>query len=428
MKYLIKNARVIDPVNKKDDKLDVLIASGKIAKVAKNITDAPDEIIYAQGKILTPGFIDIHVHFRQPGFEDKETIHTGSRSASKGGFTTVLMMPNTEPCIDTPQAIEQVKNIIRETAQTGVEISAAITKNRLGRELCDFKSFKKMGIKAISDDGNSISDGRVMSLALEKAKENGLLIISHCEDKKITAGGVINEGFIASKLGLRGIAKYAEYEIVKRDIELAKNLNARLHIAHVSCKESCEIIKKAKSEGVKITAETAPHYFTLTEEACQTYDTRTKMNPPLRTAEDVEFIKKSLADNTLDAIATDHAPHGFHDKYVEFDKAEFGIIGLETALPLAIMYLVEPKIIDWVKLVELMSINPAKILEFEIPQITEGAKADIAIINPEKEYKLTADDIVSKSKNSPFLKQTLKGIAEYVFVGGKLKVKEGKLI
>jgi dihydroorotase len=202
----------------------------------------------------------------------------------------------------------------------------------------------------------------------------------------------------------------------------------RIHIAHVSCKESCEIIYKAKKEGVKVTAETAPHYFVLTEEACQTYDTRTKMNPPLRTAEDVEFIKKSLADGTIDAVATDHAPHGFHDKYVEFDKASFGIIGLETALPLAVMHLIEPKIISWKKLVELMSINPAKMLGLEVPSISEGAKADITIINPEKEYRLTADDIISKSKNSPFLKQPLKGLAEYVFVGGRLKVKEGKLV
>jgi len=428
MKYLIKNAKIIDPSNKLDGKFDILISGGKIAKIAEKITDKAEKTIDAEGKTALPGFVDIHVHFRQPGYEAKETILTGSRCAVKGGFTHVLMMPNTRPPIDCEKVITEVNRIIGKDSINNVYIASAITKKREGKELSDFGAYKKLGIKAISDDGDSIADEKIMELALKTAKKEDLLVISHCEDRKLSANGVMNEGFISSKLGLNGMPKSAEYKIVQRDIELAKKTGAKLHIAHVSCKESCEIIKKAKKEGVKVTAETAPHYFALTEENCQTYDTRTKMSPPLRTQKDVEFIKKSLADGTLDAIATDHAPHGFHDKYVEFDRAEFGIIGLETALSVTIMELIEKKIITWQKLVDLMSTNPAKILGITPPQIKEGADADITIIDASKEWKMFAEDVVSKSKNSPFLKKPLRGFVEYVFVGGKLKLAEGKLL
>jgi dihydroorotase len=428
MKYLIKNAKVIDPVNKLNGQFDILLENGKIKQVAKSITDKTAKIIDAKAKTAVPGFIDMHTHFREPGFEDKETIATGSRSALKGGFTSVAVMPNTYPVMDLAENIKLLKNIIAKKSQVKINIVAAITKGRKGEQIADLESYKKLGITAISDDGNSIADDRIMRLAIKQAKEKDLLIIAHCEDKKLSGDGVMNKGFISSKIGLKGIPKQAEYEIVKRDIELAKGLDAKIHIAHVSCSESCAIIKQAKKEGVKVTAETAPHYFTLTEENCQSYDTRTKMNPPLRTKKDVEAIKQAIAEGTIDVIATDHAPHAFHDKYVEFDKADFGIIGLETALPLAYEKLVETKLINFAKLVELMSVNPAKILGLEIPQIKAGVAADITILDLDAEYKLTADDIVSKSKNSPFLKRKLKGRADYIFVNGKLNLKEGKLI
>ncbi len=425
MTYLIKNGRVIDPLDKIDDRLDVLISGGKVASVGKNVqANGRADVIDAQGKIVAPGLVDMHVHLREPGREDKETIATGTRAALKGGITAVAAMPNTEPPIDSPEMVKRAGELVRKKAVANVFIVGAITRRREGKELTDIEGMKRSGIVAISDDGSSVEDGKVMRSALKEASAHSVLLISHCDDKRISGRGVINAGYYATALGLRGIPKSAEYEFVRRDIELAKKLKARLHIAHVSCRESCALIRSAKRSGVPVTAETAPHYFMLTEECCATYDTNTKMNPPLRTKDDIAAIRDALADGTIDAIASDHAPHGKHDKDVEFDKAAFGIIGLETSLALSVTGLVEEKVIDWPTLIMRMSCGPARILGITRGSLKKGSAADITIIDPSRERVFEERGIVSKSKNSPFIGWTLKGLVTEVFVDGELRVKD----
>lgn len=427
MKYLIRNGRVISPADKIDGEFDILISDGKIEKIGKGLDEKCGKTIDAKGKIVVPGLVDMHAHLREPGREDKETVASGTRAAVRGAFTTVACMPNTEPTIDSSEAVSLLKNIIKKDALCNVAIVGAITVLRAGKEMTDFAGMKRSGAIAVSDDGSSVEDKKLMCGALKSAKINDMLLIEHCEDTKLSALGVVNKGFISTKMGLRGIAGASEYEMIKRDIELAEKCAARIHIAHVSCKESVEIIRKAKRTGVKVTAETAPHYFALTEECCQTYDTHTKMNPPLRTKEDLEAVKKGLADGTIDAIATDHAPHTDSEKDVEFDFAPFGIIGLETALSLAITELVEKKVLSWSELIEKMSFNPAKILGLKAGGLKKGAPADIAVIDPQKEYIYKKDSIESKSRNSPFIGWRLKGKVTDVFVGGDL-VMENEVI
>jgi len=424
MKYLIKNGRVIDPANKIDDILDILIWDGKIEKIGKLLSDKA-QLIDAKGMIVAPGLVDMHTHLREPGREDEETILTGTLAAIKGGFTSVACMPNTEPPLDNPAIIRSLKDLIKKNAKANVFIIGSITEGRAGKRATDLHKMKKAGAVAVSDDGSSVDDEAVMLSALEQSREEALLIIGHCEDRKLSASGVMNHGFTATKLGLKGISSESEYERVKRDIELAKRASARIHIAHVSTKESVDIMRRARGEGVKVTAETAPHYLTLTEECCAAYDTYTKMNPPLRSEEDVEELKRGLKDGTIDAIATDHAPHTDSEKDVEFDFAPFGIIGLETALSLCAMELVEKKILSWPELITKMSVNPANILGIERGSLKAGSVADVVIIDPDKEYTYTKDSIVSRSKNSPFINWVLKGKVAKVFVGGRLASDSG---
>lgn len=428
MKYLIRNCRLVDPVNRIDDIQDILIADGVINKIGKDLNIKADEIIDAKGKIAAPGLIDMHVHLREPGREDKETVRTGSRAAIRGGFTSVLSMPNTEPSIDNPKMVKLLKEIIDRNALCNVFIAGAITQGREGKKLTDFNLMKKEGIVAVTDDGSSVEDDGIMTEALKKAAAASVIVIDHCEDKKLSAGGVINKGFMSTKMGLRGISKESEYAIVKRDIELAAKLKTRIHIAHVSCKESVDLIRNAKKDGIAVTAETAPHYFALTEECCVTYDTNTKMNPPLRTGDDIESIKKGLSDGTIDAIATDHAPHTDSEKGVEFDLAPFGIIGLETALSLAAMELVDKKYLSWADLILKMSANPANILGLKRTGLKAGSVADIVIIDPDKEYIYKKDAIESKSKNSPFVNWKLKTKITDVFVGGKIVMRNEAIV
>ncbi|MDP3789891.1 MAG: dihydroorotase [Candidatus Omnitrophota bacterium] len=428
MKYLIKGGHVIDPVNKIDIVFDILVSDGKIEKVGKDLSVKGCETIDAKGYIVAPGFVDMHTHLREPGREDRETIRTGTRAAVRGGFTSLLSMPNTEPPTDNPKVVNLLKDIIKKDAICNVFIAGAITEGRAGKKLTDFNSLGKAGVIALTDDGSSVEDRSVMLEALEKAKETGVLIIDHCEDTTLSRGGVVNTGFISTKMGLRGISKESEYSAAKRDLELAKEAGSKIHIAHVSCKESVDLIRKAKREGVRVTAETAPHYFTLTDECCVTYDTNTKMNPPLRAKDDVEAIKKGLADGTIDMIATDHAPHTDAEKDVEFDFAPFGIIGLETALSLAVTELVDKKVISWPELVMKMSANPARILDIGRGHLKAGVAADIVIIDPDKEYIYKRDSIESKSKNSPFIEWKTKARVKHVFVGGKLIMKDEMII
>ncbi|MFH1854141.1 MAG: dihydroorotase [Candidatus Omnitrophota bacterium] len=420
MKILIKNGIVVDPSNNINGVRDILVAGGKISKVEKEIKVDADTVIDAKDKIIMPGIVDMHVHLREPGREDKETVASGTIAAAKGGVTTVLAMPNTIPAIDCAKNARILRDIIKRTANIDVLINGTITIDRLGKELCDIESLKEQGIIAITDDGSSVEDKGLMLKALGNAKKHKVLVICHCEDKNLSNNGVVNLGFTSTRLGLRGVSNESEYKRVERDIQLAERSGAAIHIAHVSCKESVEIIRKAKKIGIKVTAETAPHYFILDEEAVLDYNTNMKINPPLRHREDVEAIKQGLKDGTIDAIASDHAPHTENEKEIEFEYAESGTIGLETGLSAGITELIDTGLLTWSELAEKMCLNPAKILGVDKGALGEGREADIIIISPEKEWVVKKKDFVSRSKNSVFLGRKLKGAVEHTIYKGRV--------
>ena len=421
MGLLIKNAIIVNADKIWDTRQDILCEEGKITQIASGIASGKHEIIDAAGKKVLPGLIDIHTHLRQPGHERKETIETGSRAAVKGGFTSIMCMPNTNPVIDNAMVVEF---IIREANRVGlchVYPIGAITKGQADAELTDMAELKVAGCLAFSDDGKSVLNSRLFRLAMEYAKMLDVLIIEHCQDPLLSAGGVMNEGVVSTRIGLKGDPGIAETVTVARDIEIALYLDARVHLAHMSLKRSCELIRFAKSQGIKVTAETCPHYFVLTDEACGSFDTSTKVNPPLRSKEDVEAIKEAIADGTIDCIVTDHAGHTKEDKEVGFDGAPFGLIGLETSLGLTITELVGPGIINLPKMVDRMSTTPARIVGLANKGlIKQGFDADITIIDPDKEWIVTQEGFVSKSKNSPFIGRKLKGRVEYTICGGKV--------
>lgn len=427
MAIIIKNGRVISPASKTDKVEDVLIENGKISKLGGGISLKDAEIIEASGKIVVPGFIDLHTHLREPGREDKETIETGCRAAVAGGFTTVCAMPNTEPACDG-QA--QVQFLLEKAAKAGlanVIPVGAITKGRAGKEMSEMQDLKDAGCPSISDDGSSVADAGVMRRAMEYASMVGLLVMSHCEDKELARDGVAHEGYWSTILGLKPIPAESESIMVDRDIRIAEMTGARIHICHVSAAQSVEIIRQAKKRGVKVTAEAAPHHFTLTDESLKSYDSNLKVNPPLRSAEDVEAVKAGLKDGTIDAIATDHAPHLESEKEKEFDFAPFGMIGLETALSLAVLGLSEKGNPDWKLLIEKLSANPAKIIGCPGGTIAEGVAADITIIDPAKEWTYKKENIKSRSTNSPFIGWKMKAAVTDVLVGGRVVVRDGKL-
>ncbi len=420
MRILIRNGHVVDPANNIDGAFDILVEDSKISKVAKNIRLTVDEKIDASGKIVMPGAVDMHVHLREPGREDKETVSSGTMAALKGGVTSVLSMPNTLIPIDSVENAMLLKDIISKTAHANVFIAGAITKGRLGKELTDIASLKKEGIIAITDDGSSVDSKEIMLGAFKKARACGIPVICHCEDKSLSAAGVVNLGFTSTRMGLRGISRESEYLRVERDISLAEKAKACVHIAHVSCRESVQIIAKAKKKRINVTAETAPHYFSLTEDDVVNYDTNMKINPPLRGKEDVVAIKEGLKNGTIDVVASDHAPHTENEKAVEFDRAEFGKIGLESGLAISIMELIDKKILNWPELVKKIALNPAKILKIDKGTLSVGAPADIVILDAQKEFVLTKENILSKSKNSPFIGRTVKGLVEYTICSGEI--------
>ncbi|MBM3246496.1 MAG: dihydroorotase, partial [Candidatus Omnitrophica bacterium] len=385
-KILIKNGRVIDPANNFDEVADVLVENGKVSRVDKNLNGNNGEVIDAQAKIVLPGLVDMHVHLREPGREDKETVASGTRAALKGGVTSVLAMPNTQPAIDSREHILLLKEIIQRSAQANVFICGSITRARLGEELADIAKLQKEGALAITDDGASVDDYDLMLEALKKARDNHIPVICHSEDKALSAAGVVNLGLTSTRLGLRGVSKESEYKRVARDIELAERAKAAVHIAHVSCRESVELIVQAKAKGIKVTAETAPHYFALSQEAVLGYDTNTKVNPPLRSKDDVAAIKQGLKEGIIDAIASDHAPHTENEKDIEFEWAEFGSIGLETELAVSVTELVHGGILDWPGLVEKMALHPARILGINKGTLGAGCDADIIVVAPDKEW------------------------------------------
>ncbi len=343
MKLLIKNGLVVDPANKIEDKLDVLVNNGKIEKVGKNISDKGAKVIDAKGCLVIPGMIDMHVHFREPGFEYKETIASGARAAAKGGFTTVCCMPNTNPPIDNQALVDFILFKSKEAGLIDVLPIGTITKGRAGEELSAIGELVTAGAVAISDDGSPVMNAEILRRALEYCKIFNIPVIEHCEDKNLSGEGQMNEGFYATKLGLKGIPKAAEETMVARDIIIAGEMNARIHIAHVSTAGSCELIRQGKKNGVMVTAETAPHYFALDDSALEGYDTNFKMSPPLRSKEDIKAIKKAIKEGVIDVIATDHAPHAELDKNIEFNPAAFGIIGLETAFSIMVEELIASK-------------------------------------------------------------------------------------
>jgi len=420
MKLLIKNGHVVDPANKIDEIIDILVEGDKISRVARAMDIKAETSIDAAGKIVMPGIVDMHVHLREPGREDKETVFSGTMAAAKGGVTSVLAMPNTLPSLDSTQIIRALNSIIKKTANIDVFICGAITIGRAGKELADISALKEEGAIAISDDGASVDNDALMLGAFEKAKKEKLVVICHSEDKSLSGKGVVNRGFTSTRLGLRGISNESEYKRVARDIKLCEESGAKVHIAHVSAAESVDLIRKAKKRGANLTAETAPHYFTLTEEDLLNYNTNMKVNPPLRTKEDTLAILEGLKDGTIDVIASDHAPHTENEKEIEFEYAEFGTIGLETELAVSLTELVDKKLLTWSGLVKRLSLNPARILGIDKGTLSVGKYADIVIFSPEKEWVVHKKDIVSKSKNSAFIGRRLKGLVEYTIYKGKI--------
>ena len=426
MRTIIKGGRVIDPGHM-DGICDILIENGRILDLvpagSRDGAAAPGrvepvEIIDAAGKIVTPGLIDMHVHLREPGHEHKETIESGLRAAVSGGFTAVCAMPNTSPVNDCPRVTEYIRQRARAAGLARVYPVASISMGLKGLTLSGYGGLKRAGAVAVSDDGRPVEDAGFMRRAMECARDSGLPVISHCEELSLAAGGAMNEGPTASRLGLAGIPNVSESIMVMRDIALSELTGAPVHIAHVSTAESIRAIREAKNRGVKVTAETAPHYFTLTEQAVEDYGTNAKMNPPLRSERDRQAVLEGLSDGTLDAIATDHAPHAASEKSVEFSRAPNGIIGLETALPLCLR-LVEDRVLTLSGLIEKMSTGPAKILGLE-NGIRKNRPADITVIDPEVQYRIDAARFRSLSRNTPFDRWRVTGKAVLTMVAGRV--------
>ena len=420
MNLLIKGGRVIDPSQNLDDTLDVLVENGLVKEIGKGLA-APTgaEIIEADGQYVLPGLIDMHVHLRDPGLEYKEDIISGTRAAAAGGFTSVCCMPNTKPVIDNKAIAGYIINKAKAEGFANVFPVGAITYGLNGERMSEMGELKEAGCVAVSDDGKPVANSELMRRVLEYAKGMGMLVISHAEDLALVGEGTMNEGFTSTELGLKGIPRVAEDIATARDIMLAEYTNSPIHIAHVSTRGSVQVIREAKARGVQVTCETAPHYFTLTDDAVRGYDTNAKMNPPLREADDVKAIKAGLQDGTIDVIATDHAPHHLDEKDVEFNVAMNGIIGLETSLPLSLS-LVADGTLSLNQLVEKMSCNPSKILNLSRGTLKAGCVADISLIDPAAEWMVSEDKLSSKSKNSPFIGWHMKGAAACTILAGKV--------
>lgn len=427
MKLLIKGGNIVDPVSESLEQKDILVVDGKIAGRGANLSGNGSEVIDASGKLVAPGLIDMHVHLREPGYEAKETICTGTRAAAMGGYTSIACMPNTKPVIDNAALISYVKKTSMETGLVNVYPIGAVTRGSRGEELAEMGDMKEAGAVGFSDDGLPVMNAGLMRRAMQYARMLGMTIISHSEDKNLAAGGSMHEGAVSTMLGLKGIPALAEEVMVARDILLAEETGCRLHIAHVSTAGSVHLVRQAKARGVKVTCEVTPHHFTLTDEAVMGYDTSTKVNPPLRASDDVAAVKEGLADGAIDVIATDHAPHTVEEKDVEYDNAPFGIVGLETAVGLVWNELVATGVLTPLQAVVKMSLNPAKVLGIPKGTLETGADADIVVIDPSLSWTVDAGRFESKGRNTPFNGMLLKGRVCATVVGGRVVMNNGKI-
>jgi dihydroorotase len=418
---LIQHGTILDPASKTERKADLLIGGGKIAAIGDNLANnKADRVIDAAGCYVTPGLIDVHVHFREPGDEEEETIASGAAAAVAGGFTTVCCMPNTKPPLDNEAAIEFVLRESQRVGLANVYPVGAITKGREGKELAEIGSMHERGAIAFSDDGVGVNDAAVMRKALQYSKMFDTVLMQHCEEQSLS-GGSMHAGIVSTTLGLAGIPAEAEQLMIARDLLLNRTIGCRYHVQHISTAWSVELIRRAKADGQSVTAEVSPHHLLLTDECCRSYDTNFKMNPPLRTAADVKACIDGVRDGAIDILATDHAPHLAEEKEHEFPYAPFGIIGLECALPLYVKALVEPGHVSWMKLIEMMTIAPARIVKLRKGTLAEGADADVTVIDPNVPWKIDVSAFAGRSRNCPFDGWHVKGRAVATIVGGDLK-------
>jgi dihydroorotase len=418
---IIHNGRIIDPANRRDEIADLLIVDGRIADLTQLSTlNTQLDAIDASGLLVVPGLIDIHVHLREPGFSWKESIESGTRAAAAGGFTTIVCMPNTSPVADSPSTVTWIMNRASETACVNVLVCGAISKNSAGEELAPIGSLAQSGIVAISDDGKCVQNHELMRRAVEYARMFNLPLLDHCQDYDLVGEGVVNEGYWSTLLGLPGWPAAGEEVIVMRNILLAKLCDHHIHCQHVSCAGSVRLIREARAQGVKITGEVCPHHIALTDDAIQNFDPNAKMNPPLRSRDDVDALLEGIADGTLTILASDHAPHAAFEKDVEFEKAPFGIVGLETELGLSLDILVHKKrAISLHRLIEMFTVEPATLLDVPAGTLSIGAKADVTIIDPELEWTVDASRFESLSSNTPFHGWKMKGRAVRTIVDGE---------
>lgn len=428
MKILIKGGRVINPATRLDEIADVLVEDEKVKKIAKDITDPADRTIDAEGCFVMPGFIDLHVHFRDPGLVQKEDIFTGMKAAAHGGYTSVLCMPNTKPVADNPEVIEYVHNKAQSVKGIHVYQVGAVTKGQQGKELSEIEAMVKAGCPAISEDGKSVMDSNLYREAMKIAARLDIPVLAHCEDINLVNGGVMNLDTKSKELGMPGISNAVEDIIVARDILLSKETGARLHLCHCSTKDSVEMIRKAKEDGLQVSGEVCPHHFTLTSEDILSggtdVDTNYKMNPPLRTREDVEALKEGLKSGIMEVISTDHAPHTEEDKHTTMQKAPFGIVGLETAACLTYSELVLGGYLTPMQMAECMSYHPAKIMKFDQGDIQPGKMADIVVFDPNETYKIDKNTFLSKGKNTPFHGREVTGKVKYTLCQGDVVYEE----
>jgi dihydroorotase len=421
---LIKNGRVIDPANRLDQQCDVLILDGKVAEVGRlngAIEQTVDRVIDAAGKLVVPGLIDIHVHFRDPGDEEEETIPSGSTAAVAAGFTSVVCMPNTNPAIESETDVEYVHRKGRQTRKTHVYVMGAITKKREGVELAEMGLMAEAGARGFTDDGNGLQNAAVMQRALKYAKMFDVVVAQHCQDDSYAAGGVMNAGYRSTILGLPGMDALAEEAMLWRDIQLVRRTQARYHAQHISTAGSVELIRQAKRDSLPVSCEVTPHHLLLTEDCCSEYDTNYKVSPPLRAQKDTEALKEAVAEGLVDALASDHAPHLQSEKELEFLAAPFGIASLECALALYVQALIEPGILDWPGLIRMMTVNPARIIGIDKGSLTRGKQGDVTILDPDAEWTVDVDQFVSKSRNCPYHGWKVKGKVEKTIVGGEVR-------